>query len=185
MNILPESKTRIITDEAILRQVSRETTFKECLKLQLFDVLREAVKHAWISGVGLAAIQIGAPLRFAYYEIEAGRAATHRFLINPKIHSGKKLVPHYQEGCLSIPHKRFTTWRYEEIVYSKVVNGKDEMFEAKGFEAVIIQHEVDHMNGILCCNRTIKPVAPGRNDPCLCGSGKKYKKCCESKGVPI
>jgi len=42
-----------------------------------------------------------------------------------------------------------------------------------------MQHEVDHMNGVLCIDRRVKKVVKiGRNEPCPCGSGKKYKKCC-------
>lgn len=182
MNIFPEDQIRIVTDEKILRQVSHETSFKEVLSLKLFDRLQAANEKAWTGGVGLAAIQIGVPVRCAFYK-RSGQVAT--FLINPVIRYGQNLVSHHGEGCLSIQDRRFQTWRYNKIVYEKLMSGKMQEYKAEGFEAFIIQHEVDHMNGILCCDRTVYPHGPKRNEICLCGSGKKYKKCCIEKGVPL
>lgn len=165
----------IVTDEAVLRQVSRDTTFVEALSLKLFDRLQAAARRAWTGGVGAAAIQIGVPLRCAFYQIGARPVV---FLINPVIVKGYNVVPSNGEGCLSIPGKRFNTWWYDKIEYTKVVQGEVRSFTAEGLEAHVIQHEVDHMNGVLCCDRTLKPAAPGRNEACACGSGKKYKNCC-------
>ena len=184
MNIFPEEKLRIVTDHAILRQPSRHTSFRECLGLQLFDMLQEAMKKAWAPGIGLSAVQIGQHLRCAFYRLPGKTLQPPVFLINPTIMSGTNIVPHYGEACLSLPDKRFTTWRFDEIVYVKDVNDKPEEHTARGLEAHVIQHEVDHMNGVLCCDRTNKPKTQGRNEPCACGSGAKFKKCCEAKGVP-
>ena len=50
---------------------------------------------------------------------------------------------------------------------------------SKGFDSIAVQHEVDHLNGILIEDRRhIVPQKVGRNELCPCGSGKKYKKCC-------
>jgi len=53
-------------------------------------------------------------------------------------------------------------------------------------ESVCVQHEIDHLNGVVCMDRKIDTTyraekKPGRNEPCYCGSGKKYKKCCIGK----
>ncbi len=58
--------------------------------------------------------------------------------------------------------------------------------EQRILEAVCIQHEIDHLNGMTIHDRKIATTIraekkPGRNEPCTCGSGKKYKKCCERK----
>jgi peptide deformylase len=178
--------SKIITipeDEILLRTPSKVTTFQEVLEMKLFDRLQAANSKAWTGGVGLAAIQIGVALRVAFYKDPNTKAETPRFLINPEILFGRHLNLHGAEGCLSIPGKRFNVWRFHEIEYRKLVHGKMETATARGMEAVIIQHEVDHMNGVLCCDRISKPVVPGRNEACSCGSGKKYKKCCIEKGV--
>ena len=53
-------------------------------------------------------------------------------------------------------------------------------------ESVCVQHEIDHLNGVVCMDRKVnttivKDKKIGRNEPCPCGSGKKYKKCCINK----
>ena len=50
-------------------------------------------------------------------------------------------------------------------------------------ECICVQHEIDHLNGVVCMDRKVnttivKDAKVGRNEPCPCGSGKKYKKCC-------
>lgn len=169
----------IVTDPVILSQVSRDTDFKECLKLKLFDRLPAALAKGWTSGVGLAAIQIGLPLRFAYYRDSSKPMAPPMFLINPRILLTGSVQPHRNEGCLSVPNRRFQTWRYNHVTYEKLVNGQMQRFEATGFEAVIIQHEVDHMDGVLCSQRVGLAKKVGRNEVCPCGSGKKSKRCCK------
>lgn len=171
----------IVTDEAILTQVSRDTTFKECMAMKLFERLPAATETAWTKGVGISAVQIGVHVRFAYYKDPERPMSPPVFLINPRIVKGHDLQPHRNEGCLSMPDRRFQTWRYREIEYSKVVNGQAMMFRAQGMEAVIIQHEIDHMDGVLCCDRIWKPKVCGRNEACPCASGLKFKKCCMAK----
>ena len=180
---IPNSELVICTDLSILKKPSRLTSFKEILKLNMFDRLQSAMAKAWTPGVGLAAIQLAIPIRFAFYRDVEKPLSPPRFLINPVILNASHCVPRREEGCLSLPEQRFNTWRYDHIVYQKMVNGRMDTFEARGFEAHVIQHECDHMDGILCCDRTKKPLLPGRNDMCPCNSGKKYKKCCEAKGV--
>ena len=55
--------------------------------------------------------------------------------------------------------------------------------DLRTLESVCIQHEIDHLNGVVCMDRKrettiVKDKKVGRNEPCPCGSGKKYKKCC-------
>ena len=65
--------------------------------------------------------------------------------------------------------------------------GKKQEQEDRLLEAICVQHEIDHLNGISCIDKEVKlePIVMdkkvGRNDPCPCGSGKKYKKCCLRK----
>ena len=174
-----EFKSPIVTDHRILRRVSDITTRKDIEYARIGYALKVASQTAWTPAVGLAAIQLGFPVRFAYYafDITDKKDNTKKhvgpvYLMNPEIRKVAKLTQHVGEGCLSIPNKRHTTWRFDEI---EVFNAWDQTtIKAKGFEAFVIQHEIDHMDGVLCCDRT----GLGRNDPCPCGSGAKVKKCC-------
>ena len=68
------------------------------------------------------------------------------------------------------------------VVLEELDNNKQDE-ELRILESVCVQHEIDHLNGITCIDREYKreplKVGPkiGRNEPCPCGSGKKYKKC--------
>jgi peptide deformylase len=131
-----------------LKIISKETSWEEVEKLKLVEKMKMEIRTAWVLGFGLSAIQIGVPLRFAWY-IWHGK---DKFLINPKLIEGSGSVLHNNEGCLSIPHIRVTTNRFNRIVYLN--DGKQ--FEADQLESVIIQHEIDHMDGLTIFDRTIK-----------------------------
>ena len=132
--------TVIITDQKFLRQLCTPTTVKEVEELQLVRRLIAANKTAWTDGAGLAAIQIGLPIRFAWYKL----GNIEGVLLNPEITKGFG-VSVEKEGCLSIPGSYVDVERFLSIEY--VSNGKRK--KANGFLARIIQHEIDHMNGIL------------------------------------
>lgn len=137
----------IVTDRKILKQVSRETTSKEVEEMGLIKRLRAAMDSAWTGGSGLAAIQIGVPVRFAWYKTNSEEGT----LLNPVIleRYGSDVG---KEGCLSIPHKWVEVDRAWEIVY--MTNGKKR--RAIGYLARLIQHEIDHMDGILCDEKQIQ-----------------------------
>ena len=130
-------------------------------------------------------------------------------LINPKIISKENEVSFY-EGCLSYPKKGVHTKRYETIevtsanvegsmLFSGVETGdtgkgsweqnkqSDDERNLRLLESVCVQHEIDHLNGIVCMDRKVETSYKrteekvGRNEPCPCQSGKKYKKCCGGK----
>ena len=89
----------------------------------------------------------------------------------------------YGEGCLSIPGKHFNTIRYSNITIEDDMIGRVALDESSdGLLTIILQHEVDHFEGKTLLDRRQVPIVNtskvGRNDPCPCGSGKKYKKCC-------
>ena len=159
----------IETNINLLRQVSKKTTLAEVKQIELERQLCTANDYAWTKGAGLAAIQIGIPLRFAWYKI----GTKEYTLLNPEIIETEGRV-RGTEGCLSIPNQWFQTERYKRIV----VKSGEVTFAAEGFEAWLICHEIDHMNGILVMDRQFDPYPKlGRNDLCGCGSGVKYKKC--------
>ncbi|MGM0500102.1 MAG: peptide deformylase [Bacillota bacterium] len=106
-------------------------------------------------GIGLAAPQIGISKRIAVVDI---REDNKIVLINPEIiaEEGKAIM---EEGCLSIPGETGDVIRSQNIkVKSLDRKGNEIEFEAEGYEARAIQHEIDHLNGILFIDKVVKMV---------------------------
>lgn len=167
----------ILTDEESLRIECTDVLESEVdsLREQLENELRESAKRGY-PGVGLAAPQIGIPKKMAIIRTR-DRAID---LVNAEIKDQYDSFLFENEGCLSFPGKTVNTRRYKSI---HIVNNLVEPYNfiIHGFEAIVCQHELDHLNGILLIDREIKEnikkkVRP--NDQCPCGSGKKYKRCC-------
>jgi peptide deformylase len=135
----------ITIDWKYLRQVSKDITLQESRDMKLWSRLKKMNKTAWTEGCGLAAVQIGIAVRFGWFVYEK-REFT---LLNPRIIEYSEPFIHEHEGCLSIPHKWIDVERFNRIIY--VTHGKEK--KASGRKAVIIQHEVDHMDGILNIDR--------------------------------
>jgi len=126
-----------------------------------------------VDGAGLAAPQIGIRKRVAIVRMDG----VHINLINPEIVDVRRMFLNKGEGCLSIPNRRFNIWRYNEIVFKDDLHPNGVV--AEGEPAVAIQHETDHLDGVLLID---KPTKVGRNDPCPCGRKKngkpvKFKRC--------
>ena len=130
----------IVTDIEKLKVKSKDTNWDEVSELDLINKLKEANLTAWTKGCGLAAIQIGVPVRFAWFKYNGA----DYYLLNPEIVIAIGRYEH-KEGCLSIPNRWIGVVRSYEIEY--ISDGKKK--KAKGLKACIIQHEIDHMNGIL------------------------------------
>lgn len=104
-------------------------------------------------GVGLAAPQVGISKRIAVVDIREGNKIV---LINPEIikEEGKTIR---EEGCLSIPGEIGDVIRSKKIkVKSLDRKGNEIEFEAEDFEARAIQHEIDHLNGVLFIDKVVK-----------------------------
>ena len=159
-----------------LRSVSVEEGYDIARKL--FQILNKRG-----DGIGLAANQVGIDASVAVVNVKEPIV-----LINPKIVKKEEEVRYY-EGCLSFPKKGCHTKRYKTIEV-EVDNIESNMTFGAGdteldlLESVCVQHEIDHLNGMRILDRamelTIRRDKPkiGRNEPCPCGSGKKYKRCC-------
>ena len=186
-------------DNPLIQKKLRRVTVEEgeTIATELFQILNKRG-----DGIGLAANQVGIDAQVAVVNVREPIV-----LINPKIVSHETEIPFY-EGCLSYPGKGVNTKRYETVEVksdtvegSMIFSGVDTGESGKGswedgevkedrhvitLEAVCIQHEIDHLNGIRCLDRVVDTTIrvkkkPGRNEPCHCGSGKKYKKCCIGK----
>ena len=106
-------------------------------------------------GVGLAAIQVGSDKQVLVYDekpTESDRG--YGVIINPKIVESEGQIISENEGCLSVPDFRSDVKRAARIVVEGVDrDGKSLRFEADGFLAIVLQHEVDHLNGTLFIDR--------------------------------
>jgi len=101
------------------------------------------------SGVAIAAIQVGIPLRMTVIR-EPEKTKGYYVLINPEIVKGSGELIEDMEGCLSVPQKYGKVKRYQKIkVRGLDVTGKKIEVKAEGLMARILQHEIDHMNGRL------------------------------------
>lgn len=102
-------------------------------------------------GVGLAAIQVGVNKSMLVYDVaprEEGRQLS--VLINPKIVSREGEVLSENEGCLSVPDLRADVKRAARILVQAVdQDGNPQRIEAHGLLAIVLQHEIDHLNGTL------------------------------------
>jgi peptide deformylase len=136
----------------VLRQKSRPVEpadFKDPKFEQSILNLIETMKSR--DGVGMAAPQAGMPLRFCVITKEYSEDKIKDIvLINPVWTKKSILRSSDEEGCLSVPNVFGRVLRYKKIRVKAVdENGKSVNFEAKNFLARIIQHEVDHLDGIL------------------------------------
>lgn len=106
-------------------------------------------------GVGLAAIQVGINKSFLVYDVSPkDQERSLQVLINPRIVSREGTVLSEDEGCLSVPDFRADVKRSSAILVEGFDrNEKALRIEAEGFLAVVLQHEIDHLNGILFIDR--------------------------------
>lgn len=170
----------IITDENILRKPCTDVLSNEVglLIATLENELNQANKQN-NRGIGLAAPQCSIHKKAAIVRLGDGLNVN---LVNCKIAKGYDKTIFETEGCLSYPGRFERTMRYQEIhVIDNMVEPKK--FVATGLFAVAIQHELDHLNGILLPDLALsKPILlDGKkikpNDLCFCGKNLKYKKC--------
>ncbi len=151
---------KIITGEdPRLRVKSREVThFNKELKALVQDMV-DTMRAA--KGIGLAAIQIGVPLRVVVIELppEEGNGKSRLFaLVNPEIvkMEGEEEA---EEGCLSLPGIVGEVKRAAFVeVKAQTINGKKVRIKATGLLSRALQHEIDHTNGILFVDRVSDPA---------------------------
>lgn len=131
---------------------------KECAEIsnidqnirKLVEDMSETMYEA--PGVGLAAPQIGENIKLIVLDPNAGledEPSQFLSLINPVITACSGKVDS-EEGCLSIPGIKETIKRHEKITVTALdLEGKDIKIDADGFLAIVLQHEIDHINGVL------------------------------------
>lgn len=146
--------------DPILRGVARPVRkFNRALK-KLMDDMLETMYDA--PGVGLAAPQIGIPKRIVVADV--GEGAGPFFLVNPEITERSGSQEGY-EGCLSVLGWVGEVERYDRLlVHAWDPNGKEQWVRAEGYFARCMQHEVDHLNGILYKDRATHMVRQQEED---------------------
>lgn len=142
-------KPLVILPDPLLRQVSKPVErFDADLRKFSADML-DTMYDA--PGIGLAAIQVGEPLRMLVIDLaKEDEPRAPQVFINPKVLSsgGERNV--YEEGCLSIPDYYAEVERPKQVRVSYVdLDGKPHEIEADGLLATCLQHEIDHLNGVL------------------------------------
>jgi peptide deformylase len=122
------------------------------------DALREEVRRMDVLmdhglGIGLAATQLGVLHRLLVYRVQSG--APLAALVNPEIEWSSKEEEITEEGCLSLPLVHVEVERPVHVrVRARDEYGEPILIEASGLEARVIQHEIDHLDGILILDRT-------------------------------
>jgi len=143
-------------DPAVLREKAKRVRKVDASIQALIDDMVETMREA--SGVGLAATQIGVPLRVIVVEIPAaedqpdsGKLYT---LVNPEIIRTTDDVEEGEEGCLSVPGWIGQVERHVGVTVKGLDRkGREVRIKANNLLARIFQHEIDHLNGILFTDR--------------------------------
>ena len=142
-------KTILTEPNKILRQVSKQVEKVGDEEKKIMDDMLETMYQA--NGIGLAAIQIGIPKRIIVIDLAKGEEKKNpMYFVNPVIKNKNQNLATYEEGCLSVPDQfaevnRPSTCEVEYLDY----HGEKKILKAEGLIATCIQHEMDHLQGIL------------------------------------
>ena len=189
----------------VINKKLREVSVEEGLEIatELFQILNERG-----DGIGLAANQVGIDAQVAVVNV-----IKPLVLINPKIEEQWDEIDYY-EGCLSYPKQGIKTKRYKNIIIKTeqedgewYFSGEPNPSDGKGswekessdkqdqelrlLETVCVQHEIDHLNGIICMDREVKPEPIvneykfGRNEKVMITDGNESKELKWKKAKPL
>ena len=142
-------RTILTEPNKILRQVSQPVESVGDEERKLMKDMLETMYDA--NGIGLAAIQIGIPKRIIVMDLSKdGEKKEPRYFVNPIIKNKNEKKNTYEEGCLSVPNQFAEIDRPSrcEVEYLDF-NGDKKILKADGLLATCIQHEMDHLEGIL------------------------------------
>jgi peptide deformylase len=138
--ILPDKRLRSVSKPVV--EIGDEI---RTLVADMFETMYDA------PGIGLAAIQVGVPSRVIVMDLSKREAeAEPRVFINPEITWSSEEKSLYEEGCLSIPDVHEDVERPAQVKIRYLdLEGKPHEEDAEGLFSTCIQHEVDHLNGVL------------------------------------
>ena len=157
----PEVRARRNAALAHVRKLGDPVLRTKALPVERFDdTLRDEVRRMAILmedalGIGLAAPQVGVSHRVLVYRVEPDSPVVA--LVNPQIDWSSRDQEISEEGCLSLPYVLVDVERPVDVrVTAKDEHGEDLVVEASGLEARVIQHELDHLDGVLILDRTTR-----------------------------
>jgi peptide deformylase len=138
--ILPDKRLRLVCEP--VKTIDREI---KTLVADMFETMYEA------PGIGLAAIQVGVPRRVVTMDLAKKEDEKEpRVFINPEILWTSEEKATYEEGCLSIPEFYEDVERPAQVRVKYLdLEGREQELEASGLLATCLQHEIDHLNGVL------------------------------------
>jgi len=131
-------------DEVLREKCKPVTEFDDALRI-LIQAMYETMEEA--NGIGLAAPQVGVDKRFFVVGLPDG---TKKEFINPRITGTSVETSPYEEGCLSLPEVYHEVIRPSKVIIeAQDMNGNPFTLKASGLMARVIQHEYDHLDGVL------------------------------------
>ena len=144
-------------DERLKRQAVDVEQFDDALQSLIVDL--EQTMRAGPGGVGIAAPQIGTPLRVVLVDVSGARKPVPNHglmvLVNPEITQWDGMAIG-REGCMSVPDYTGNVIRAERITLKALdAAANPQEFECEGFEARAVQHEMDHLDGMLFLDRLV------------------------------
>lgn len=147
--IITVSTSDLACSDSILRTRSADVEMADWADLgTLFDEMVRVFRSIPYAG-GLSAIQLGVPLRVALFNLSRAPGA-ERFMINPVLSAHSTTRVTMREGCLSLPGYKAPVARYKKVRIQALDRlARPWQFTCGGYEAAIVQHELDHMDGRL------------------------------------
>jgi peptide deformylase len=166
----------VILPDPVLRQVSKPVERVDDDLRRLADDMLETMYDA--PGIGLAAIQIGVPLRLLVVDLaKEDQPKEPQVLVNPRILAHGDTASVYEEGCLSIPEYYAEVERPATVTVAYLDrDGNERTVEADGLMATCLQHEIDHLNGVLF----IDHISKLKRDMVV----RKFRKLAKDKPAP-
>ncbi len=141
-------KTILTEPNPLLRQISKPVESVGAEEKKLMDDMLDTMYSA--NGIGLAAIQIGIPKRIIVMDLSKNEKKEPRYFVNPIIKNRDIKKSTYEEGCLSVPNQFAEVARPKECEVEYLdYYGNKKILKAQGLLATCIQHEMDHLEGIL------------------------------------
>ncbi len=157
----PEVIARRRAALAVVRKLGDPILRTKARPVERFDkTLREEVRNMQLlmhdaMGIGLAAPQVGISHRLLVYRVEPNSPTVA--LVNPEIEWSSRDEEIGEEGCLSLPLVHVDVERpIAVLVKARDEHGEEIVIEATGLEARVIQHEIDHLDGVLILDRTTR-----------------------------
>ncbi len=168
-------KPLVYLPDPLLRQVSKPIERFDDQLRKFADDMFETMYAA--PGIGLAAVQIAEPIRLIVLDVaKDGAEKSPMAFVNPKVVHSSDTRSVYEEGCLSIPDYYAEVERPADVhVEYFDLDGKQQLLKADGLIATCIQHEIDHLDGVLF----IDHISKLKRDMAI----KKFKKMAKDRGT--